>query len=112
MGLKEDIKARVNVVTVLERFGALPETYGLVFEETKFYCPFCDDIGSTRPAGSADEMKGLWHCWSCDRGGDIFTAVRYGTGITNFNDQIQWVVDNYPDEEVEFDPWRSEEETG
>lgn len=104
------LKDRIGVMSVLTELGAEPAWDG-DWDNLKFFCPFCDDIGSTKPAGSADDLKGLWHCWSCLRGGDIITAVREGKGL-GFNEAVQWLVETFPDEEVEFDPWRSEEEAG
>jgi CHC2 zinc finger len=102
-------KARVSVVAVLEKLGArFPwQTSDAWDDETSFYCPFCDDLASRKAAGRANEVKGLWHCFACGSGGDIFNAVRQARGV-EFNEALQWVLDEFPEEVTEFDPWAEE----
>lgn len=99
-----DLKARVSVEAVLVQMGARFQNTSLTVQEAPFFCPFCDDIGSDKPAGRANDLEGLWHCWSCNRGGDVFTAVMEGKGL-KFDEAFQWLLDTYPDTEVSFDPW-------
>lgn len=100
------LKARVSVEDVLIKLGAVfPNTWGIT-DEAPFFCPFCDDAGSSKPAGRANELVGLWHCWACNRGGDIITAVRE-SGIADFNDALQWLLDEFPKEVEDVDPWGS-----
>jgi len=103
-------KARVNVVDVLERLGARfpsDEWHRVWDDETTFFCPFCDDLASRKAAGRANELKGLWHCFACGSGGDIFNAVRQARGVP-FDEALQWVLDQFPEVEVEHDPWAEE----
>lgn len=106
-----ETKARVKVADVLERLGARfdTEVYAAWDDEERFYCPFCDDLLSERPAGRANEMKGLWHCFACDSGGDIFSAVRKARGV-DFDEALQWVLDQFPVEVKEVDPWADEQD--
>lgn len=103
-----ETKARVNVTHVLERLGArFPITYASWDDETQFFCPFCDDLASERPAGRANEMKGLWHCFACGSGGDIFNAVRQARNVP-FDEALQWVIEEFPKEAIDVDPWAEE----
>lgn len=103
------VKARVDVANVLEALGARfdIETGGWD-DEDRFYCPFCADLGSNKPAGRANSLTGLWFCFACGSGGDIFTAVKLARGV-DFNEALQWVLDKWPEQEVDFDPWATEE---
>jgi DNA primase len=104
-------KARVKIVDVLERLGArFPvDDWGSAAwdDETSFYCPFCDDLGSHKAAGRANELKGLWHCFACGSGGDIFNAVKQARAVS-FDEALQWVLDQFPEEVKEVDPWAAE----
>lgn len=104
-------KARVNVVDVLERVGARFPTDDWAKnawdDETSFFCPFCDDLVSDKAAGRANEMKGLWHCFACGSGGDIFNVVRQARGV-KFDEALQWVLDQFPEKAVNDDPWAAE----
>lgn len=100
----EKLKARISVETVLEDLGASIPSTGFLADEVPFFCPFCDDIGSSKPAGRLNDMSGLWHCWSCNRGGDIISAVREAKGL-GFNEALQYLLDTYPNEEEDVDPW-------
>lgn len=105
-------KARVNAVDVLEALGAtFPWSANEGFwgdDEAPFFCPFCEDRDSRNPAGRVNEMTGLWFCFSCGNGGDIFTAVRKARGV-GFDEALQWVLDKWPEEVTDFDPWADEE---
>jgi DNA primase len=104
-------KARVNVVDVLDKLGARwpTDAWGnnAWDDETAFFCPFCEDLTSDKAAGRANELKGLWHCFACGSGGDIFNAVRQARGV-KFDEALQWVLDQFPEEVTEFDPWAEE----
>lgn len=103
-------KARVNVVDVLEKLGArfsTDEWHRVWDDEATFFCPFCEDLMSGKPAGRANEAKGLWHCFACGSGGDIFNAVKQARGV-KFDEALQWVLEQFPEEVTEVDPWAEE----
>lgn len=105
------IKARVNVMDVLEKMGATAaDYYAAVADEVSFYCPFCEDKDSRKPAGRANELSGLWHCFACNAGGDVITAVERGLGL-GFNEALQWLIEEYPMKEADVDPWSDEQGT-
>lgn len=98
------LKARLSVETVLTELGAVfPGAFSMA-QEQPFFCPFCDDVGSSKPAGRANDLEGVWHCWACNRGGDVITAVMEGKGLP-FIESMQWLMDQYPEQEVFVDPW-------
>lgn len=105
-----ETKARVKVADVLDRLGAqfYAESYAAWDDEVRFYCPFCEDLDSDKPAGRANDMKGVWHCFACNAGGDIFTAVQKARGV-GFDEALQWVLDQFPVEVREVDPWADEQ---
>lgn len=49
--------------------GIRPMPYG---RSWKYACPLHGDGVDRTPAGSLDIDRGLWHCFVCDSGGDIF----------------------------------------
>jgi len=103
-------KARVNVVNVLQKLGARvpPDDWMQDWDdEVRFFCPFCEDLASGKPAGRANDSKGLWHCFACGSGGDIFNAVRQARGV-KFDEALQWVLEQFPEEVTEVDPWADE----
>lgn len=101
------LRARISVLDVLEKANAVFTADGAFDEEVPFFCPFCDDVGSTKPAGRANPLKGLWHCWACNRGGDVITAVMEWKG-GSFTDALTWLLVEFPSEEVLNDPWADE----
>ena len=63
--LVKEIKRRLSIINLVESYTSVKKTgkgyVGL--------CPFHDD---TNPSMHVDEEKGLFHCFSCGAGGDIF----------------------------------------
>ena len=63
--LVKEIKRRLSIINLVE-------SYTSVKKSGKGYvglCPFHDD---SNPSMHVDEEKGLFHCFSCGAGGDIF----------------------------------------
>lgn len=61
---KEEIRRLVRLTDVIENYTPV--------RGKKAICPFHPD---TNPSLSISESKGLWHCFVCNSGGDIFTFV-------------------------------------
>lgn len=63
--LVNEIKGRLSIINLVESYTSVKKTgkgyVGL--------CPFHDD---TNPSMHVDDEKGLFHCFSCGAGGDIF----------------------------------------
>ncbi len=65
------IKERLSIVTVVEKYVSLVKRGA----SWKGLCPFHDD---TNPSLHVSEDKGLFHCFSCGAGGDVFAFyMRY-----------------------------------
>lgn len=64
----EDIKARLSIVDVVERYVSLKRTG----RDYKGLCPFHDD---KNPSMHVNEERGFFHCFSCGAGGDVFGFV-------------------------------------
>ena len=63
--LVNEIKGRLSIINLVESYTSVKKTgKGYVA-----LCPFHDD---TNPSMHVDEDKGLFHCFSCGAGGDIF----------------------------------------
>lgn len=64
----EDIKARLSIVDVVERYVSLKRTG----KNYTGLCPFHDD---KNPSMHVNEERGFFHCFSCGAGGDVFGFV-------------------------------------
>ena len=105
------MKARIDIVDLLVKIGARVEGTSAFFnEEVSVYCPFCSDGTSRKLAGRANPLKGLYHCWSCGFGGDIFDVVRRylwedDGSYTPFEDSVMWLEEAFPAEGGDDNPW-------
>ena len=64
----DDIKARLSIVDVVERYVSLKRTG----RNYTGLCPFHDD---KNPSMHVNEERGFFHCFSCGAGGDVFGFV-------------------------------------
>jgi DNA primase len=114
-----ELKARIDIIEVLLKAGArVPSTDDWGDMEVKVFCPFCEDLNSHKPAGRANPVKGLYHCFNCHFGGDIIDIAKrvideddggeydevFGTYSATYDQAVDWLVENFPDED---DPWTS-----
>jgi DNA primase len=68
----QKLQDSVNVVSVIESFG-LPQFKKSGEFRASCLCPFHDDHN---PSMSIDGAKGIYKCFSCGAGGNVFTFVR------------------------------------
>jgi DNA primase len=91
----DDLKARTNIVTVLEKLGARTQFSKGWDDEVYVYCPFCEDATSSKPAGRANPLKGLYFCFSCGFGADVIKLVQEHEGM-EFGEAIAYLEELFP----------------
>ena len=105
------LKERISCVEVLEHIGVqfgYTTSSSYADTEVQFFCPFCEDEGSSRPAGRVNDMKNVWHCWSCGRGGTVIDlAMEHVQG--DFTAGLTWLLTNWPEEDALPDPWAAQD---
>ncbi len=72
----DELKRAINLVEFLEHKGILLKKQGKNFVGL---CPLHKD---TKPSFTDDPEKNLWHCFGCDKGGDVFTFLQELEGLT------------------------------
>ena len=72
---KDEIKRKVDIVLLMESFGIHLEKKGSSYMGL---CPFHED---KNPSLSVDRTKGLFNCFGCGEGGDVFDLVMKIKGI-------------------------------
>jgi hypothetical protein len=113
-----DLKARVDILDVLDKIGARTEMGESYDDEVKVWCPFCEDADSHDPAASASPLKGLYFCYACGFGGTIIDVARqairkegpvdsvFGSYGPSIGQAVAWLEENFPEEkEGDSDPW-------
>lgn len=58
------------------------------------WCPFCHDKSSRHPGCSIDNENGLYHCFVCHRGGNIFSFVREHEGCS-FPESVEMIAKQF-----------------
>src|SRR4030067_3587461 len=79
--IKDEIRRRVDLVDLVGSHVALKKT-GRYY---KGLCPFHQE---KTPSFYVDREKVLWHCYGCQKGGDIYTFVME-TGNLAFNEAVE-----------------------
>ncbi len=70
--LIEKIKREADIVSVIESYN-IPQFQRLSVDRATSLCPFHKD---TNPSLNIDNNKGLYKCFACGAGGDVFNFVR------------------------------------
>ncbi len=71
----DDIRQRVNIVDIISKYVQLTERGQNHFG----HCPFHED---QTPSFSVQEEKQFYHCFSCGRGGNVFSFIMEIEGLT------------------------------
>lgn len=70
----KDIKEKVNIEDLLSHYNLL-ETLKVKGKELIGYCPIHDKNHYNKNSFSVNTEKNVWHCFSCDAGGNILDFV-------------------------------------
>jgi len=84
----EDIDAlreRASIVELASGYSNLKKTGGHTF---KGLCPFHSE---KTPSFTVDEAKGLWHCFGCQEGGDVYRFVEKVESLP-FSEATEWLA--------------------
>jgi hypothetical protein len=90
---RERFRARIDAVKVawscerVSRELLLMEPKPAGKDELKAKCPL-PGCPSQNPHFYINVKKDCWHCWSCDRGGDVFKLVQYALNVARFLDAL------------------------
>lgn len=68
----KDIKSAISIIDAIETYN-LPKFIRINSHTAKACCPFHNDHN---PSMSIDENRGIYKCFACGAGGDIFNFVR------------------------------------
>ena len=71
----EDLRLQANIVQVVQEYVPLKKA-GRTY---KGLCPF---HGEKTPSFTVDPDKGFFHCFGCNRGGDVFKFLELQEGVT------------------------------
>lgn len=82
MEAKDEIKQRLDIAEVIGEYLEVKPAGSGSF---KALCPF---HGEKTPSFYISQPKEIWHCFGCDKGGDIFTFVMEMEGI-GFRDALK-----------------------
>jgi len=81
---KDEIKSRVDIVSLFDHFGVKLISKGKGFTAK---CPWHQDKD---PSLSVDREKGLYHCFGCGESGDAFALVEKMKGV-GFRDALKFL---------------------
>lgn len=98
----DEIKSRLNIIDVLGQYLRLEKT-GAGY---RALCPFHNEKS---PSFMVSEEKQIWHCFGCQKGGDIFAFVMEMEGI-DFKEALKIMADKAGMELKSYNPQKNEKE--
>lgn len=82
----DELRERANIVDVISGYSKLKRAGGHTF---KGLCPFHSE---KTPSFTVDGAKGLWHCFGCGEGGNIYQFVQKVESLP-FPEAVEWLAD-------------------
>jgi DNA primase len=98
----QDIKSSISIIDVIESYN-LPNFVRTNSYTAKACCPFHDDHN---PSMSIDENRGIYKCFACGAGGDLFNFIREYDALSGskekmgFMEAVQYAVKEFGGERV------------
>ncbi|MDR3559103.1 MAG: DNA primase [Candidatus Pacebacteria bacterium] len=97
----EEIKSRLNIVDVLGEYIRLEKAGA----NWKAICPFHNEKS---PSFMVNEEKQFWHCFGCQKHGDIFTFVQEMEGL-DFRETLKQLAEKAGVKLANYNPKKTEE---
>ena len=82
----DELRDRANIVDIVSNYSKLKRSGGHTF---KGLCPFHSE---KTPSFTVDSAKGLWHCFGCGEGGNIYQFVQKVESLP-FPEAVEWLAD-------------------
>lgn len=82
---KEEVKTRIDIVQIVSRYSSLKAAG----QNYKGLCPFHKE---KTPSFTVSPAKGVFHCFGCGKGGDIFSFVMEMEGLS-FPEALQKIAE-------------------
>ena len=82
----DELRERANIVDLISGYSRLKKTGGHTF---KGLCPFHTE---KTPSFTVDAAKGLWHCFGCGEGGNVYQFVQRAESLP-FPEAVEWLAD-------------------
>ena len=81
----DELRERANVVDLISGYSKLKRSGGHTF---KGLCPFHSE---KTPSFTVDSAKGLWHCFGCGEGGNVYQFVQKIESLP-FPEAVEWLA--------------------
>jgi DNA primase len=81
----DTLRERANIVDIVSGYLHLKKSGGNTF---KGLCPFHSE---KTPSFTVEAAKGLWHCFGCGQGGDLYTFIQKVENLP-FPESVEWLA--------------------